>query len=861
MNTLPDNPYVGPRSFRREEASKFFGRENEARDLLSLVISEQLVLFYAESGAGKSSLINTCLIPGLEERRFEVLPVGRVSSAFVDSGNADNIYVFNLMMSLDQSRRDPRRLGQVSLTHFLNNLVNDGRRFYYADRLAEVASVAGSSVPVEVLPRALIIDQFEEIVTTHPEAWQKREDFFRQLSEAMKADPYLWVVLVMREDYIAALDPYAHLLPGQLRSRYYMRRMGVESALDAIRKPVEKIRAFEAGVPELLVDNMRLITASKIPGQNDQPVYGEFVEPVQLQVVCYQLWERIQKFRRITSPAPTINRNDLVAIAKGESIAQFISNALADFYEQAIAKVLADPEAKVQEGDLRDWFTHRLITEAETRGFVYRGAETTAGLPNKAIDILASQYIIRSESRAGGVWIELVHDRFVGPILQANRKWVELHQRSVLTDATAWDKAGKSDSLLYDGKQLESSLAELETHPERLTAIEKDFIRTSQRAASRRRQLFLFAFGGATLIVLLLLAALLMTNIYSANQAAISANEAATSANEAATQAAKQIANVNNVATNQANNAEFLQNANAVIETQDAEIATLQVLTSPQSTETVEGATVVPGASATEVGRPSATTVFILATPTVPSPLTTEFIGYSAGQKEIRVFKFGNGPRHVVLIGGLHAGFAPSTVKMAEEMKDYLTENPDTIPTSLSVDIITMANPDSWPSSGDVNQYAGKERGRLNAKQVDLNRNWDCDWRPEAVWRDNPISGGTTPFSEPETKALRDFFISNELTVAVIFWEAKSDPPSVSPGGCGDFSVYSDPLSRLYADSAGYVAQDFVAYAINGDATNWLDSQGIGAITVLLPSYTELNSDDANANINAIKQVLRIYGR
>jgi hypothetical protein len=55
---------------------------------------------------------------------------------------------------------------------------------------------------------ALIIDQFEEIVSTHPEAWQKREDFFRQVADAMKADPYLWVVLVMREDRSRS-DPYA----------------------------------------------------------------------------------------------------------------------------------------------------------------------------------------------------------------------------------------------------------------------------------------------------------------------------------------------------------------------------------------------------------------------------------------------------------------------------------------------------------------------------------------------------------------------------------------------------------------------------------------------------------------------------
>ena len=62
--TQLDNPYVGPRTFTRQERDRFFGREREANDLFSLVVSERLVLFYAQSGAGKSSLINTRLIPG-----------------------------------------------------------------------------------------------------------------------------------------------------------------------------------------------------------------------------------------------------------------------------------------------------------------------------------------------------------------------------------------------------------------------------------------------------------------------------------------------------------------------------------------------------------------------------------------------------------------------------------------------------------------------------------------------------------------------------------------------------------------------------------------------------------------------------
>ena len=64
------NPYVGPRTFTRQEKDLFFGREREARALLSKVMSARLVLFYAPSGAGKSSLINTRLIPQLDDEDF-----------------------------------------------------------------------------------------------------------------------------------------------------------------------------------------------------------------------------------------------------------------------------------------------------------------------------------------------------------------------------------------------------------------------------------------------------------------------------------------------------------------------------------------------------------------------------------------------------------------------------------------------------------------------------------------------------------------------------------------------------------------------------------------------------------------------
>src|SRR3954471_9355776 len=91
------NPYVGPRTFERAQSRLFFGREREARDLLARVVSQRLTLFYAQSGVGKSSLVNTRLIPQLEnEAGFAVLPVGRISGA-LPAGVApvDNIFLFN----------------------------------------------------------------------------------------------------------------------------------------------------------------------------------------------------------------------------------------------------------------------------------------------------------------------------------------------------------------------------------------------------------------------------------------------------------------------------------------------------------------------------------------------------------------------------------------------------------------------------------------------------------------------------------------------------------------------------------------------------------------------------------------------
>jgi WD40 repeat protein len=477
MSQPADNPYVGPRTFSRAESHLFFGREREARNLLSLVVSERLVLFYAQSGAGKSSLINARLIPSLEAKGFEVLPVGRVSGGVLPGIKVDNIFVYNLLLSLNQRQGEAKPLPNpnLSLKDFLRGYGLDGDEV----SSSEAEDSSDEDYDGEIPPRALIIDQFEEILTTNLAEWQKRADFFDQLREALDDDDHLWIILSMREDYVAALDPYAYLLPDKLRARFYMQRMSHEAALEAVIRPVAQQRPFAPGVAEKLVDNLRQIRAEGLD-EAESTVIGQFVEPVQLQVVCYQLWENLK-----SDPQPQITAKDLQRLAGGKDLALFVNNALAQFYEQAIANVLQMPELNLSEPELREWFNRQLITEAKTRGTVYQGEQYTGGLPNEAVHLLENQFLIRAEARAGGRWYELIHDRLVEPILEANQAW--LQKNPLIQAAQAWQEANKIEDGLYRGRRLAEALADL---PDRqaLGPVVAEFLDASEKAEQARQE-------------------------------------------------------------------------------------------------------------------------------------------------------------------------------------------------------------------------------------------------------------------------------------------------------------------------------------------------------------------------------------
>ncbi len=440
------NPYVGPYAFRAEDADLFFGRDREVESLASLVIAESIVLFFAQSGTGKTSLLQARLLPDLDKAGFDVLPVARVGAEPPAGMSPANVYVFSALCSLAPDT-DAARLQSLTLGTYLWTLPERDDR---------------------TTRRVLVFDQFEEILPPRRQHWEEREDFFLQLRQALQDEPSLSVLLVMREDNLAELETYAPLLPGKLRTRFRMESLRRDDAIDAVAKPVETSRPFASGVAEQLVDDLRQV---EVDGTAES-YRGEFIEPLQLQVVCYELWEKLRE-----RPGKTITADDLAACGD-------IGQALESFYERAVSK--ASERSGVPPERIRQWCGHSLITPRRLRSQVDRAAETTAGLKNKAVAELVETRLVRKQEIRGGTWYELVHDRFIEPVLRVNERRLLAESTPLRRDAEAWHQAGRDVSYLYRGQQLAEALTAAPAEPDGLAKLERDFLADSQSEEARR---------------------------------------------------------------------------------------------------------------------------------------------------------------------------------------------------------------------------------------------------------------------------------------------------------------------------------------------------------------------------------------
>jgi hypothetical protein len=378
------DPYVGPRPFQRGEAALFFGRLGETRLLVSMVLASRVVLLYALSGAGKTSLLNASVVPSLEDEEFfEVLAPARVRGPAVESQPAAGVnpYVAGVLSYWTPD-------GGTSLPDLLGKLPHPN---------------GPDGFP---RPRAVILDQLEEVFTAYPDHWSERPEVFRQLAQALETDPLLRAILAIREDYLAQLEPFRDLLPGRLEARIRLELLDSDAAREAVTGPLQGTgRWFAPGVAERLVSDLRATAMTDEAGVRRE-FEAQHVEPVQLQLVCSALWRELPPY---------------VMEITDDHVSRFgdVDQVLTDFYDGAISA--AAGAAKVTVPSLRQAFADTFITAMHTRDTAYESGASVGSVPLAAAEELERRRLIRTEWRANARWYELTHDRLIEPIERSNQ--------------------------------------------------------------------------------------------------------------------------------------------------------------------------------------------------------------------------------------------------------------------------------------------------------------------------------------------------------------------------------------------------------------------------------------------------------
>jgi hypothetical protein len=291
----------------------------------------------------------------------------------------------------------------------------------------------------------------------------------------------------MREEYVAALEPYLHLLPTGLETRMRLPMLDAEGAAQAIEGPARaKNVTFEPAAVRALVDNLRRVQVAA-PDGTVARVLGPYIEPVHLQVVCQNLWERL-----LGDETPTDERCvtaadlDRLDCERGDADADYVDRALAGYYDARVVAVASG--GGVTEGALRRWIERSLVNERGVRLQVLREQPSSGGMQTPVLDRLVDTFLLRLEDRGGRRWFELAHDRLVEPVCASNAAWFGIHATELERKAQLWIEQGRRRGLLLYGDELREAERSTAASPSEAPVIVGELLKASLDARTRRQE-------------------------------------------------------------------------------------------------------------------------------------------------------------------------------------------------------------------------------------------------------------------------------------------------------------------------------------------------------------------------------------
>jgi tetratricopeptide (TPR) repeat protein len=403
--------YPGSRPFNDTNVDRclFFGRDREKRSLLHKVLAGNLVVLYAKSGLGKTSLINAGLNQALRDRAFIPLKV-RFNNPGIEplQGIYTGVREIVKHKGLDYEAGEEDTLWQFFKT------------------------VSFWSEDDTLLKPVLILDQFEEFFVLH--SFESRKQFIRQLADIISNNipkelqeviqagepfpysekpPIVKIIISIREDYLGGLEEMAREIPDILHRRFRLLPLNCEQARQAIIEPSqlqdESISASPFQYSADAVD-MMLNFLCKRKVKDGIKITNE-VEPFQLQLLCKHIEDKVRERGADESGDIIVKRNDL----GGETGMQHVLQKFYDNQVERLDSIWKIKRArKLCEKGLISAADRRLSLEEDEIKHKFKISETL-------LAELVNYRLLRSEPRVGSIYYELSHDTLVTPIRESQK--------------------------------------------------------------------------------------------------------------------------------------------------------------------------------------------------------------------------------------------------------------------------------------------------------------------------------------------------------------------------------------------------------------------------------------------------------
>jgi hypothetical protein len=404
--------YPGAPPFGDSEVDRllFRGRTREIDAVLHSILSHDLLVVYALSGTGKTSLLNAGVFEPLRQRDY--FPI------IVRLNNPGTPIVQSIAAQIGEAGEASPG---IAITRNPGEQGSTDEPSTLWDLLAGMQVWRGN-----VLLRAvLVFDQFEELFTL---GWSdtERDRFIKDFGQIVRryraepdADdpsrpaplppPDVKITLSIREDFLGHLEELAVDVPQILHHRFRLEGLSVDQATAAINEP--------AAIDDPRLTTRRfsyrpdaigaILTFLRTKDERGKQTLARTVDPSQLQIIC----QHIERAILPAKSAPDGQDVEISAADLGGTLG--LQRIVGDFYRRQIELF-----PRRQRKAVRRFCERGLISERGRRLSLEEGEITEHyGVTKEILAVLVDRRLLRAEPRVGSVYYELAHDTLTSPIV------------------------------------------------------------------------------------------------------------------------------------------------------------------------------------------------------------------------------------------------------------------------------------------------------------------------------------------------------------------------------------------------------------------------------------------------------------